>query len=67
MSHPTYISFNGEVVPWNDAKIHVMTPAVKYGAGVFEGIRGYWNTELEKLYLFRLEAHHGPAPRQRGP
>jgi branched-chain amino acid aminotransferase len=35
----------------------VFSPAVKYGAAVFEGIRGYWNAEKETMYLFRLEEH----------
>ncbi|MGQ3295632.1 MAG: aminotransferase class IV, partial [Shinella sp.] len=35
----------------------MFSPAVKYGAAVFEGIRGYWNTDREKMYLFRLEEH----------
>ncbi|MFB8344584.1 branched-chain amino acid transaminase [Brucella cytisi] len=51
------VYLDGEFVPWDDAKIHVFTPAVKYGAAVFEGIRGYWNADIEKMYLFRLEEH----------
>ena len=51
------VYFNGEYIPWNQANVHVFSPAVKYGASVFEGIRAYWNEEREKLYLFRLEEH----------
>jgi branched-chain amino acid aminotransferase len=51
------VYLDGEYVPWADAKIHVFSPAVKYGAAVFEGIRGYWNETAETLYLFRLEEH----------
>lgn len=51
------VYLDGEFVRWQDAKIHVFSPAVKYGAAVFEGIRGYWNEDREKLYLFRLEDH----------
>ena len=51
------VYIDGEFVAWNDAKIHVFSPAVKYGAAVFEGIRGYWNAETETMYLFRLEEH----------
>ena len=32
---------NGELVPWEDAKVHVLTHALHYGTGVFEGIRAY--------------------------
>jgi branched-chain amino acid aminotransferase len=51
------VYLDGEFVRWQDANIHVFSPAVKYGAAVFEGIRGYWNEDREKLYLFRLEDH----------
>jgi branched-chain amino acid aminotransferase len=36
-----YIWFNGELVPWADAKIHVLTHALHYGSSVFEGMRAY--------------------------
>ena len=52
-----YASLNGEIVPWQDATLHVFSPAAKYGAGVFEGIRGYWNPDDEQMYLFRLDEH----------
>ncbi|MBA3408406.1 MAG: branched chain amino acid aminotransferase, partial [Solirubrobacterales bacterium] len=32
---------NGELVAWEDAKVHVLTHALHYGTGVFEGIRAY--------------------------
>src|SRR5436305_4351530 len=32
---------NGEFVPWEDAKVHVLSHALHYGSGVFEGIRCY--------------------------
>jgi len=51
------IYFNGDFIPWDEGRIHCFTPAVKYGAAVFEGIRGYWNDEQEKMYLFRLQEH----------
>jgi branched-chain amino acid aminotransferase len=36
-----YIWFNGEMVPWGEAKVHVMSHALHYGTSVFEGIRCY--------------------------
>ncbi|WP_050399927.1 branched-chain amino acid transaminase [Bradyrhizobium embrapense] len=48
---------NGQIVPWNDAKVHVFAPVTKYGIGVFEGIRGYWNKDARQMYLFRLAEH----------
>lgn len=52
-----YVFMNGDIVPWAEATIHVFTPAAKYGAGVFEGIRGYWNDAAEEMYLFRMAEH----------
>jgi branched-chain amino acid aminotransferase len=57
MTQTRYLSFNGRIVPWADAKVHVLTPGLKYGAGVFEGIRGYWNEPHGEMYLFRLREH----------
>src|SRR5882724_6999122 len=57
MANPKYLSMNGEIVPFAEAKVHVLSPCVKYGAGVFEGIRGYWNAERKDMYLFRLREH----------
>lgn len=52
-----YAFFHGEIVPMEQAKVSVMTHALNYGTGVFEGIRGYWNEEREELYLVRLRDH----------
>ena len=35
------IWMNGELIPWEDAKVHVLTHGLHYGTGVFEGIRCY--------------------------
>ena len=48
---------DGEFVPWNEATVHVFSPLAKYGAGVFEGIRGYWSERRGKMLLFRLREH----------
>ena len=57
MSLAKYVCMNGDIVPWDDAKVHVFSPIAKYATAVFEGIRGYWNAEQEEMYLFRLEDH----------
>ena len=41
MERPKYIFLNDELVPWEDAKVHVSTVAFKFGTAVFEGLRGY--------------------------
>ncbi|MET4349394.1 branched-chain-amino-acid transaminase [Bradyrhizobium sp. RT9a] len=57
MSSAEFAYLNGEILPWNDAKVHVFSPVAKYGIGIFEGIRGYWNGHEEQLFLFRLKEH----------
>lgn len=53
-----YAFFEGRIVPLEEAKVSVMTHALNYGTGVFEGIRGYWNEENEEIYIFRLREHY---------
>ena len=50
--------FKGKVVPISQARVSVMTHALHYGTGVFEGIRGNWNHEKEIVYIFRLREHY---------
>jgi len=52
-----YLFFNGEIVPYANAVIHITSPAYRYGAMVFEGIRAYWNESRRQLYLFRIPEH----------
>ncbi|MEO6797797.1 MAG: branched-chain amino acid transaminase [Candidatus Dormibacter sp.] len=49
--------FEGEIVPFEDAKISVGTHAFNYGTACFEGIRGYWNADHGELYLLKLAEH----------
>src|SRR3974390_3661570 len=49
------IWFNGKLIPWNDARLHVMSHVVNYGSSVFEGIRCY-QTEKGPA-VFRLRDH----------
>ncbi len=58
MKLPTYAYFHGEIVPYEDAKIGVMTHALNYGTAAFGGLRGYWNDEEDQLYLFRPLDHY---------
>ena len=46
---------NGEVVPWEDAQVHVLTHALHYGTSVFEGVRCY-DTEIGPA-IFRHQDH----------
>lgn len=53
--HADLIWFNGELIPWQDAKVHVMSHALHYGSSVFEGIRAY--KTHKGTCIFRLEEH----------
>jgi branched-chain amino acid aminotransferase len=48
---------NGKIVPLENATVNVLTPAVLFGANVFEGLAAYWNPEEEELYCFRFADH----------
>ena len=50
-----FIWFNGKLIDWRDANIHVLTHSLHYGMAVFEGVRAY-NTS-EGPAIFRLEEH----------
>lgn len=57
MTLPKYAYFKGEIVPYKDARVGVMTHALNYGTGAFGGMRGYWNPEQDQLYVFRPIDH----------
>lgn len=49
------IWFDGAMVPWREAKVHVLTHTLHYGLGVFEGVRAY---ETDRgTAIFRLAEH----------
>lgn len=49
------IWMNGELVDWDDARIHILNPTMHYGWGVFEGIRAYATPDGPAV--FRLTDH----------
>lgn len=49
------IWFDGELVPWREAKTHVLTHTLHYGMGVFEGLRAYQTDKGPAI--FRLQDH----------
>ena len=49
------IWLDGEMIPWRDAKIHVLTHSLHYGMGVFEGVRAYKTDQ--GTAIFRLPEH----------
>jgi branched-chain amino acid aminotransferase len=51
----THIWHNGQLIPWENAQIHVMSHVVHYGSSIFEGIRCY--SQPDGAGVFRLEEH----------
>jgi branched-chain amino acid aminotransferase len=47
----------GDFRLYGDAKIGLLTHALNYGTGCFEGMRAFWNAEVEQLYVFEPTAH----------
>jgi branched-chain amino acid aminotransferase len=50
-----WIWMNGELVPWREARVHVLTHTLHYGLGVFEGVRAY--STARGATIFRLHDH----------
>ncbi len=58
MDPDVIVWFKGKFRPLGEAQVGLMTHALHYGTGVFEGIRGYWSAEDEELFLFRPREHY---------
>ena len=50
------IWLDGALVPWREAKVHVLTHTLHYGMGVFEGVRAYKTSQ--GTAIFRLDEHN---------
>jgi branched-chain amino acid aminotransferase len=51
-----WIWMDGKLVPWDDARVHVLTHTLHYGMGAFEGIRSY-ETHDGRSAVYRLKDH----------
>ena len=58
MELPKHVFFEGNIVPFDKARVSVATHAFNYGTAVFGGIRGYWNEDEKKLFIFRPYDHY---------
>ena len=54
----TFAFFEGRLIPLEEARVSVLTHCFLYGTGVFEGIRGYYNSDRQELYVFRMREHY---------
>jgi len=55
---PNHAFFSGKIVPYSEAKVGVLTHALNYGTAAFGGLRAYWNSDHQQLYLFRPLDHY---------
>ena len=58
MDLPKNAYFQGKIGPYSEARVGVATHALNYGTAVFGGMRGYWNEEKERLFVFRPLDHY---------
>jgi branched-chain amino acid aminotransferase len=58
LQQPRWVYFQGEVRPWEQATLHVSCEAVSRGLNVFEGLKGYWQTNEDKFGVVELRRHY---------
>lgn len=51
------VYFNGQYMPLREARVGILTHALHYGTGVFEGIRAHWDEAAQELFLMRPVEH----------
>lgn len=56
-ARPGLLMLNSKVVPYEEARVHVLSSAFKYGITVYEGLRAYRNERTGEIYGFRLREH----------
>ncbi|MBM3946808.1 MAG: branched-chain amino acid transaminase [SAR202 cluster bacterium] len=55
--NPHFLWRSGQIVPWEQATVHVTSVGWTAVGAVFEGIRGYWSASRRELFAFQLDAH----------
>jgi branched-chain amino acid aminotransferase len=54
---PDLIWWNGDIVPWGEATVHVTSEVAMRGTNVFEGLRAYWQPGYERHAVVHLDRH----------
>ena len=52
------VYFDGQYIPLADARVGILTHALNYGTGVFEGIRAHWDEAQQELFVMRPVEHY---------
>jgi branched-chain amino acid aminotransferase len=55
---PPYVFYQKKFMPLEEAKMGVLTHALHYGTACFEGIRGNWDSDKNRLCIFRIQDHY---------
>jgi branched-chain amino acid aminotransferase len=58
MATPELVFFDGKILPYNEARVGVLTHGLNYGTGVFGGLRGHWNEKKRQMFVFRPREHY---------
>ncbi|MBX0331592.1 branched-chain-amino-acid transaminase [Oscillochloris sp. ZM17-4] len=54
---PSHLWWNGQIVPWESATVHLSSTFWSGVTAIFEGIMSYWNEDDGELYIWQLDAH----------
>jgi branched-chain amino acid aminotransferase len=54
----TWVYFDGELCRYGDAHLGLLTHALHYGTGCFEGIRAYWSERQRRMNVFKMPEHY---------
>jgi branched-chain amino acid aminotransferase len=57
LQKPKWVYLRGKLRPWEEAVLHVSTEAVTRGLNVFEGLKGYWDSNSESFGIVSLRKH----------
>src|ERR1039458_5967524 len=52
------VYFGGQYMPLREARVGILTHALHYGTGVFEGIRAHWDDLTQELFILRPQEHY---------
>ena len=52
------VYFNGQYMPLGETRVGILTHALHYGTGVFEGIRAHWDEVQQELFIMRPQEHY---------
>lgn len=58
LERPSHVFMNGDLQPWDEAVVHVSSEALLRAASVFEGIKGYWESDSDTFNLLALQEHY---------